>query len=838
MFYRAKKLIATILALLILLEPALLPVVRAGLLIPDPRLREDALEGLPDTDEIVPPLDYLNYILKMRGRSKKEVEARAWGEWMMTLNSAYMLVDDGSTDVMTFYQALKVLRENNMIWADIADVVTELTKYTTLGFTFLARTSLMQNSDNLILGFMQLTQMAENAQNWVRNNRILNFMEFATPPPFWSDPEATGKGFKSYWRWVRGRNTGAADAADELTKAQGIARSLGIGLTVLALAFDAYAINKSIDRKIGRNSYQLVKNYAGAILGLGSLVAMFCVPIIGQIVMVAGCIWAVSSFVGEVIGAYNRRWKSAYKASYWYLYENDPEFKSFYDNRAQLKTEEKAVSLHMLERRFEDFYSQTPKEGDSIEARNSRAYVSLEKQGVLVSYYSKKGFTLPDFGMERLQQLWEMKADFMSWKPTEAEAKESEEAGFWGKVGHYVNPITYVSWAGDKIKSGDYQETIKQYEISKVFFNPDYVLLKKYQNYLTARKLRGGIYDLVGLRVEQSPFNYIPLLGIDTSAWDRKLLEEAFAADGFIIGQKEIMLFSRQIELAAQKAEEFIDRLDNRVTKKHDSDLPKTKKIRAFLDSLLLAWQTDPERENERLFKDGRRIFDWDWNEDYGKKSPQNIIKHFKEDFEKTLFAEPLSLAQKAAETVILLTAVKQQLDIARIMQDMAESKQEALDKFDKNFKNYEIKRYLKEGSFLDIKGDSWADWFGQNYSYYDETKKYLHIFKKEIENYTGFADLGNSSTRERMFWFDKEITHPKELLRKLNSELDAWESIVEKFADINTDEDANIELNLPLYDDTEFAEKVFAEYELGYDLIPLDPNEAVEEVERLPAVD
>jgi hypothetical protein len=565
MFYRAKKLIATILALLILLEPALLPVVRAGLLIPDPRLREDALEGLPDTDEIVPPLDYLNYILKMRGRSKKEVEARAWGEWMMTLNSAYMLVDDGSTDVMTFYQALKVLRENNMIWADIADVVTELTKYTTLGFTFLARTSLMQNSDNLILGFMQLTQMAENAQNWVRNNRILNFMEFATPPPFWSDPEATGKGFKSYWRWVRGRNTGAADAADELTKAQGIARSLGIGLTVLALAFDAYAINKSIDRKIGRNSYQLVKNYAGAILGLGSLVAMFCVPIIGQIVMVAGCIWAVSSFVGEVIGAYNRRWKSAYKASYWYLYENDPEFKSFYDNRAQLKTEEKAVSLHMLERRFEDFYSQTPKEGDSIEARNSRAYVSLEKQGVLVSYYSKKGFTLPDFGMERLQQLWEMKADFMSWKPTEAEAKESEEAGFWGKVGHYVNPITYVSWAGDKIKSGDYQETIKQYEISKVFFNPDYVLLKKYQNYLTARKLRGGIYDLVGLRVEQSPFNYIPLLGIDTSAWDRKLLEEAFAADGFIIGQKEIMLFSRQIELAAQKAEEFIDRLDNRV---------------------------------------------------------------------------------------------------------------------------------------------------------------------------------------------------------------------------------------------------------------------------------
>ena len=824
-------------ALLILFEPVVLPIAASGL-IPDPNLREDALEHLPDTDEIVPPLDYLNYILKLRGRTREEVEARAWGEWMMTLNSAYMLVDDGSTDVITFYQALKVLRDNNMIWADIAGTVSDITKFATLGFTFMARTSLMQNSNNLILGFMQLTQMAEKAQNWVRNNKILNFMEFAAPPPCWNDPEAVGRGFKSYWRWVRGKNTGAADAAGELTKAQGIARSIGIGFTVLALVFDAYGIHRSIDKKIGRTSFALVKHYAGAILGMGSLVAMFCVPIVGQIVMIAGCIWAVSSFVGDIIGAYNRRWKAAYKASYWYLYENDPEFKSFYDNRALLKKEEKAVSLHMLERKYEDFYARAPKEGDSVEARNSRAYISLEKQGVLVSYYSKKGFTLPDFGMDRLQQLWQMKADFMSWKPTEAEAQAEKDAGFWGKVGHYVNPITYVSWAGDKINSRDYQETIEQYQISKVFFNPDYVLLKKYQNYLTARKLRGGLYDLVGLRVEQSPFNYIPLLGIDTAAWDRKLLKEAFAADGFIIGQKEIMLFSRQIELAAQKAEDFIDQLDSRVTKINDIDLPKTEKIRSFLDSLIIAYKSDPKRENKRLFKDGKRIFDWDWKDGYGKKSPQNIVKQFKSDFEKTLFAEPLSLAQKAAETVILLTAVKQQLDIARIMKDMAESKQKALKEFDTTFTNYEIKRYLKQGSFLDIEGSNWFDWLGNTYSYYDEMKKYLHIFEKEIENYTGFADLGNSSTRERIFWFDKEITHPKDLLRKLNNELEAWEYIVEDFATIRDSEDAEVELKLPLYEDDDFAKKVFAEYKLGYELVPLNPNEAVKELENLPAVD
>lgn len=820
-----QKSIALLLALLLLFEPFVITVIKASEL-PAPRINEERIDSLPDVDDIVAPADYLEYMLKLRGKSKSEVEARVWGEWMMTLNSAYMLMDDGSTDVFGFYEALKIVRENSTILADISDVVKTISRTATLSFAFLFRTRTLQHTDNLILGFMRLTSMAQKAQDWVENNRVLNFMEYAAPPPCWNNPEVAGQGFKSYWRWVRGKNTGAADAVGELSKAQGVARSIGIGLTIFGLAVSAFGIYRSEDRQAGRlNSYSLVKHYAYGILGLATLVAMFCVPIVGQIVMIAGILWAVTELVGDVIGQYNKRWKDAYKNSYYYLYENDPEFKSFYTNRKNLKAEEKAVSLQLVEADFAEFYAQAPKDGKDTDARNSRVYIALEKQGVLVSYYAQKGFTLPDFGLDRLQELWNMKADYMSWKPTEAEADADRNSGFWGKVGKYVNPMTYISWAGDKIKSGDYKELIKEYNIQKVFFNPDYVLLKKFQNFVTARKLRGGIYDLVGLRIEQSPFNYIPLVGIDSAAWDKKLLGEAFAADGFIVGQKELVFFREQVKAAAAKAESFIDDLDEGIAKIAEKDLPQTEKIRTFFDQFIIAYQADPERENEKLFKDGRRIFAWRWRNEDGAKSPKNILKKFKTDFAQTLFAEPVSLGQKAAETVILLTTVKQQLDMAKLMRKMSEEKANALAEFDNSFKNHDIRRFLKEGSFLDVKGNTVMDWFSQIYPPVEEMQKYLQLFNDDVEKYTGIADQGNSSTRERMFWFDKDITHPSELLRKLNNELEAWREILESFSEIAEDN----ELELILVENPEFAEKVFAKFGLEYELEALDPDSLVE---------
>lgn len=806
-----------LLALLLAIEPMVLPVLRAAEM-PQPSINSEKINGLVKLEEVVAPADYLQHVLRLRGQTRDEAEARAWGEWMMMLNSTYLLMDDGASDVFSFYEAMKMLRENSTILADVSDVVKTIVKFTTLGFSFVFRSRLMSQSTNLIIGFMRLTNMAQSAQNWVDNNRILDFMEFTAPPPCWNNPEVAGEGFKSYWRWVQNK-TGHSNVASDISDSRGVARSFGVGLVIIGLAIDAWGIARSEDRQVGRTSYSLSKHYVGAALGLASLVAMFCTPFVGQIILIAGFVWAVVTVVGDLLGEYNKRWKDAYRNSYWYLYESDPEFRSFYDNRARLKDEEKSVSLQMVHQRYQEFKVTSAVEGKSVEAKNGRVYIALEKQGVLMSYYSQKGFSLPDFELERLKELWQMKADYMSWKPTESEAQKAKTGGFWGKVGKYVNPITWAGWVGDGIKSEDYRKTIEQYNLQKVFFNPDYVLIKKYLNYTTANKLRGGIYDAVGLRIEQSPFNYAPLIGIEAAAFNEELLHEALAADAFQIGQKELSYLREQISAASDQAEKFIEDMDESVQKIDNKDLPQAARIRKFLDKLVKAAVADPDQADNKLFTEGRRIFSWRWTGEK-KKTAKALISAFKGDIEKSLLYEPLSLAQKAAETVVLLTTVKQQLDLASLMHSYIKDRSEALGLFEKTFKTPEFNQYLKTGTFLDVKGGTISDWFSQIYSTYDETEKQLKMLDQDVTRFTGFAGESNADTRDRLLWFDKEITHPAELLKKLNEELDAWKETTDTWAGIAE----KVDVMVPLAENEAFAAKVFKEFKLDYELEPLNP--------------
>ena len=167
--------------------------------------------------------------------------------------------------------------------------------------------------------------------------------------------------------------------------------------------------------------------------------------------------------------------------------------------------------------------------------------------------------------MARLLEIWEAKADYMAWKPTEEESVRAQNRGFWGKVGHAINPMTYVSWVGDKINSRKYNDFSKQ-NIDQVCFNPDFVLIKKYQAWVTANRLitaenepnnNNGFYRMLGLRIEQAPFNYVPLVGIDMAAWNNDVLVQAFNADSFLVGLKEMMYFRNMIGAATNSVKEF-----------------------------------------------------------------------------------------------------------------------------------------------------------------------------------------------------------------------------------------------------------------------------------------
>ena len=889
-----RRILITLFALWFAVQPLATAVVWANEGIPAPELNTEGIEGIEDIDKVLTPNEYLEYMLSLRGRTKEEQEAKTWGEWMTSLTGAYMLMDDGCTDVFSFYGAMSQMQPHMGRTPFYFKAVAKSSTKATLAFSFIANSPIIddiggvirntgsaisnsrigdasrwaargvssaakwtggkiantrifqkgvgffQRKANLFNGFKKAGKMFARAQSVFSAKNTATFLTHMAPPCGYR--AGVGEGFYSYWRWVA-RKTGLENVqryrdvakkvgintnrgAKVIDNAKGIGHTVGIGLVVLGIALDSYGIATSEDRKGGRYfSYSLVKNYVGLALGSAALVAMFCIPVVGQVIGAIALGWFALSTVGNIFGDYNKRWKAAYKNSFWYLYQNDPEFKSFYDNRGSLKTEEKAAALIVTENQFGDFIKSQPvsnEEDEKIQEKNERVYTALEKQGVLVSYYSQKGFTLPDFSMERLKELWNMKADYMSWKPTEAEAEKAENRGFWGKVGHYVNPMTYVSWAGDRVQSRDYQKTIEDYNIQKVFFNPDYVLIKKYQNWVTANKHRGGIFDVIGLRIEQSPFNYIPLVGIDSGAWSEDLLIEAFNADAFIIGVKEMMYFKEQIKVSREQVEDSIDNTDEMVEQIREVHLEHAAKIRRALERLVDAYNIDPDREHDGLMRDCRRAFGWRWNDDNGDPTPANIINVYQGDIEQSLMYDPLSISQKAADTVLMLATIKQNLDLAVMMRELGEEKRAVLEEFSDEFTNYDLAKFLKEGTYLDVEGSTFGDWLAEIYPPYDEMEKFTNLYMREVDKFTKIADKSNSDVRERWYWFDKEGMHTKELLHDLNAELAAFEEVAAKYEEIK--DDVNLYMPLSESEDSDMYDNVYVDG--GFQAVVEDPEE------------
>mgnify|MGYP000847074699 FL=1 len=99
-------------------------------------------------------------------------------------------------------------------------------------------------------------------------------------------------------------------------------------------------------------------------------------------------------------------------------------------------------------------------------------------------------------------------------------------------------------------------------------------------------------------------------------------------------------------------------------------------------------------------------------------------------------------------------------------------------------------------------------------------------MLEKDVEKYTGFANTSNSDSRDRLLWFDKDVTHPSELLKKLNEELDAWKSLIESWSETAE----KVDVKLPLAENRDFAAKVFKEFKLDYEIEPLNPDNPLAE--------
>ncbi len=776
---------------------------------PQPIINTEQLpDGIVSMDQVVKPVEYLNSLREAKGDKavttdtsfdgllhtradldRKAQIDRAWADWMMTMGNIYTAMDDGCHEVFSYYESMakvkKVYKLKNLVTetqaiekgAELAVHLAKAAETTAFGFVFLEKTAVGAWGKNLFAGFAQnLVRGSKAMEKAIHSSKTLKFLEHMMPPPCWNNPKVAGEGFKSYYKWVK-RITHTESKAEKgrfvINNSKGVARTIGIGLAVLTVALDAYHLATSDDTHGGRwSSFDTVKTLISGALGLAILVCMFCPPPFGQIFAAAALIWFVVTEIGAFLGSYNKRWKEAYKNSYWFLHEQDLQFKSFYDNRSALKQEEKAASLLMAEQKFGKMVDeQRPMQKNEDEQkdfdRGRLVFEAMEKQGVLMSYYSRGDFTMPDLELERLLELWHKKADMMSWKPTEKEAEKAQKRGFWGKVLHAVNPMTYVAWAGDKIQSRGYNKEIAENNMPRVWFNPDFYLLKKYQNYLLLKRARGKLYDLVSLRIEQAPFNYIPLVGIDTAAWTPELLGEAFRADSLMVGQKEMVVFRNFAKTATAQIKQTYDQFRDRLRDYKNNDFAGELEVR--IDALMKlgqAFKTAPDTAADAVFTDCEKAFGWTWNSANGPKTPKKIIYAYRPYIEQTLQMLPVTNGYQAGEFMQMQETVQANADTAAIMEHMGQVRLKASQSIEQEYKSAAIKKYLREGTFLDVKGSTFMDWLGEVYPAAEELRKFSDLFLDEVKKYKEeVEDFKNSDVGQILAQTNDSQTKLKEMV-------------------------------------------------------------------------
>ena len=774
------------------LEPMIVPMVQALPPREMPSIRTQRDNAADFASQAMAPGEYLRHLINLRGANKAEMEDKACADWLTTISNTYMLMEPGAEDVPTWYSSLKTFKDISMtVKGSIGKITSSLGTFnaicrrTTLAFSFFSKFGKTQGLSTWgARVFSGWANSTKRAQDVLSKKNVFTFIQHMRTP---ETPKEAGK----YFRWVKGKIGMDTGPGKTIRNAEGLGHTVGIGFSVLSFALNTYSYFTSDDFRGGREfSYKQVKTGTEAVFALATLVCMF-VPG-AQVVAIASLVWMIFTMIGNAVGELNKRWKEAYKSSYWFLYQQDPAFQTFYDYRNLLRDEEKSASLISAERDYGAvLMNQVPQNDDEklIYNKQKRLYSEIEKQGVLMSYYYHQGCVLPDFDIERLKELWSHKASFMAWKPTQEEAEKNKKGGFFSKIGKMVNPMTYVKWGADKIGSRGYLNDVKKNDVKKVFFNPDYVLVSKFRNfYMVKDSPEKGIFDLVGLRIEQSPFNYVPLLEIETSKWDAELMLEALHADSFVVGTKELVYLRQQVKQAADELEGSI-KSNFKWFGEIEKDLQKKKEMREALHELVQAYDRDKDGAQEELLAQCKKAFQWKWEKDADSPTPRNLLRRFKSDVELKLALIPNHLAQTIVDIINLGMNLKNMQDTAKLAQAIADERSKAADRneLEKDFTEEHIKKFLAKGEFLGVnqgKLQGFFNWLSGIYSPREDLEKFAKLYQDDVEKYSRLVDKACLGKNER---------DPHEMLRMYKEELAAFKEVTQAYEAIKEDEGLKI---------------------------------------------
>ncbi|HNV70378.1 MAG TPA: hypothetical protein PKO06_11815, partial [Candidatus Ozemobacteraceae bacterium] len=676
-----------------------------------------------DFSRFVPPLKILrDRLLLAGGLTTDQVYARTWHNWSVMMSQAMVMFGRECHEVLTLERFMTPSIFKNI--ADYRDLLTGLPNY--------IRTA--EASLGLIGKILPLTirEVGDNFEVWnwaIGAQRTLgHYHQLAERGLVGRHILARLEGVAAPGEQVgfNGQRLtqafSAADSTEVLTNTQLAGKTFGFAMAI----FSIYMMAQDYQELRGTWNYNSsLENFlgvAGLVLDAAGLLApLLFPPPYGEIIFTLQMLLLVGKGVVSAYKEWMDTQEMAYQDSHRFLYDADPEFKSFVDNESQWTDQIKSEGMRILQETNRTYRTEPSAFTSGEAVPMQHGLEAAMRQAQVMTYYNRSHPTPPmdEDGLTSMKRMWEAKMSYMQWRPTQRDVDfdaDLSRQGFWDRVGTRFNNFWYVVsrdtrerfapigrwWNSDNIDANK----------PRVWYNPDFFLYSKIKRYVDAAN--PAMVRYLKYRMETAPYHLMPLVEIPVDEWGPIMGDgpaaDALKCDVYMCAMKNLRSLDSLIKGMTQEIKNLTDTTKDNLENVRNNTIDRWARpaLTALVD-LAKAYKEDKNRAlDSEIWDKLESLLDFDAPPGEGEKTPDSVVRANRLLIQNHLNMFPYMLGKLEAEAVAAIDGTLNYFLMAKILEDHLGPKvKQETDQLLASIRHTKFRDFLEHKRYLHF-GDGW----------------------------------------------------------------------------------------------------------------------------------